>query len=175
MDTEEDPIQSIDVVLTDEEMALADHVAQERQRVQRGSGRRDAKVIESGLDADVQGCRAELAVSRAFNLAWDGKIFEIADWEKWRYLGHDVSGVEVRSTQHENGRLILHPSDKDDSPYILVRAVNPPAFTIVGWCWGRTGKKDLYWHDVGYGRPCYYYPNVCLKPIGLLTSILNIK
>lgn len=167
------------ITLTNQELQLATEIANERQRVQRGAGRRDAKVIESGLDADLQGTKAELAVALAFDLKWDGKLLEIKDWFRWRDEGNDVSGLEVRSTKHRAGRLILHPSDKDTSPYVFVRSHDEPTFEIVGWIWGRNGKKKEYWEDVGYGRPCYMVPNWKVdwefNPIANLQSYLSFS
>ena len=71
---------------------------------------------------------------------------------------------------------IVHPKDDDNSPFVLVRCQERPIYNIVGWQWGREAKKEEYWHDVGYGRPCYYLPNGKLKkPMELLAAMLQLQ
>lgn len=153
------------VSLSPTEIAQAMEVASRRNQMQRAAGRPDGKVIEDSLDIDVQGACAELAVAKALGLPWDGKFFDDAEWLVWRTSGHDVSGLEVRSTRYRSGRLILHRDDSDDLPFVLVRACDNALFEIVGWYWGRDGKKEQWWEDVGRNRPCFYVPNDLLRPM----------
>lgn len=152
------------VKLTEEEINLAYEIAQKRNQSQRKSNRRDGNVLADSLEIDKQGAAAEMAVAKALGRAWDGKFFEIGEWYKWREVGNDVSGLEIRSTKHKNGRLILHPRDKDYAPFILV-VQNKDDFELVGWLYAFEGKKQEYWKDVGYGRPCYYAPQEILRDI----------
>lgn len=155
---------AVDVKLTPEEINEAAAVARLRNQSQRSASRADGMVLSDSLGIDIQGAEAEKAVAVALGIKWDGKFFDINTWLKWRDVGHDVSGIEVRSTRHENGRLILHPKDSDNSPFILVIS-KKPVYSLVGWCWGKDGKRQDYWWDCGYKRPCYYVPRNNLKPI----------
>lgn len=148
----------IRVKLTKNDLKLAESVARSRNKSQRDGDRADGKVMEDSLGIDIQGAEAELAVAKALNLPWDGSFLELDKWFDWRDVGHDVSGLEVRSTHHKNGSLILHPKDKDESPFILVLTHEKPIFILIGWSFGKNGKDPQYWRDVGYGRPCYYLP-----------------
>lgn len=160
------------VNLTEEEINLAYEIANKRNQSQRKANRKDGKVLDDSLGIDKQGALAEMAVAKALGRAWDGKFFEISDWLKWREVGNDVSGLEIRSTKHKNGRLIIHPRDKDYAPFILV-VQNKDDFELVGWIYGLEGKKQEYFADVGYGRPCYYAPREILRDIKTLP--INIK
>lgn len=162
----------IDIVLTVEQVSLAVETGRARSAMQRSTGRRDGKVIASGVDADEQGCLAELAVATALGMPWDGKFFQNEEWEQWRTSGHDVGPLEIRSTKHRTGRLILHDDDRDDSPFVLVLA-DSPRFKLAGWVYGRDGKKESNWEDVGYGRPCYYVKQSRLKPMQELLMLLG--
>ena len=146
------------VKLTTNDLKLAESVARKRNKSQRDGERADGKVMEDSLAIDIQGAEAELAVAKALKLPWDGSFVKLDDWFDWRDNGHDVAGLEVRSTHHKRGSLILHPKDKDEAPFILVLTHERPYFNLVGWNFGREGKKDQYWRDVGYGRPCFYLP-----------------
>jgi hypothetical protein len=125
-------------------------------------------VVEDSLGIDVQGAHAELAVAKGLGLKWDGQFFNLDEWFDWRTDGHDVSGLEVRSTHHPDGCLILHPKDKDDSPFILVLTHKAPDYLLSGWAFGHEGKKEKYWRDVGYGRPCYFLQQSKLRGMDTL-------
>lgn len=155
----------MEITLTEADLALAQETANKRNAENRRVNRRDGKVLSNSLDIDLQGARSELAVARALNLKWDGAFLADEVWKVWKTTGCDVQNLEVRSTLHQNGRLILHPKDKDEAPYILVIASKHPTYQLVGWCFGREGKIQEYWHDVGYGRPCYFVPRNKLKKI----------
>ncbi len=78
--------------------------------------------------------------------------------------GNDVGPHEVRSTDLDHGCLLLHDSDADDTPYWLVVGQHGE-YRIVGWIWGRDGKRDEYWQDKsGQNRPAYFVPQAALHP-----------
>lgn len=113
------------VTLDKTDIKMAEGVAEQRNSSQRSAGRQDGLVKGSSLGRDVEGAMAELAVAKALNLPWDGKFLPIPIWDEWKHNGNDVGSLEIRSTTRSDGRLILHPSDKDWSPYLLVTNENP--------------------------------------------------
>jgi len=159
---------TIEITLTPEEEAYADAVAHRRNAENRRVGRRDGKVVANSIGIDLQGARSELAVAKALGLKWDGKFLRNEAWLKWRVEGHDVGPLEIRSTHHPNGRLLLHPKDPDESPFILVLTHKRPVYILAGWYFGRDGKKNEWWWDPGYGRPCYFVPREQMKPMSTL-------
>lgn len=156
------------ITLTPDEIRFADSIAEKRNTENRKVGRKDGKVLKNSIDIDKQGARSELAVSKAMNLKWDGAFLSDELWQVWRNTGHDVQNLEVRSTRHKTGRLLLHPGDSDESPFILVIASEDPTFELIGWYFGKDGKKDEWWADVGYGRPCYFVPRTEMRAIDSL-------
>jgi hypothetical protein len=68
-----------------------------------------------------------------------------------------------------DGRLILHDHDKDDQPYVLVVGT-APRFELVGWCFGRDGKRPEYVHDPQGGRPAYFVPRAALSSMDALKN-----
>lgn len=161
------------ITLNAADIAAADAVATKRNSENRRVGRKDGKVLKNSIDIDIQGARSEQAVAKGLNMQWDGSFLPDDVWKIWRNVGHDVQQLEVRSTRHPNGRLILHPDDCDDSPFILVLAHNDPEFEIVGWFLGKDGKRKEWWVDVGYGRPCYYVPRDQMRSMDDLHLILT--
>ena len=162
----------MDIKLTLEDITLAAQVAQQRNSSQREAGRADGLVKGSSLGRDIQGAEAELAVSRALNLPWDGKWLPIPEWDQWKHHGNDVGKLEIRSTDRATGRLILHPSDKDHSPYLLVLSHARPVYKLIGWVYGADGKRNEYWRT-NVPRPCYMVPQEELKAMEELLDIVN--
>lgn len=173
------------ITLNEKDVTLATEVAEMRNNSQRNAKRRDGLVKGSSVGRDLQGALAELAVSRALNLHWDGKFLPIKIWDTWKIEGNDVGKLEVRSTERSNGRLILHPKDKDFSPYILVLSYTSgppfvttdnelcePVYKLAGWVYGIDGKKDKYWRD-NVPKPCYMVPQSDLKTMDSLLEILK--
>ena len=104
---------------------------------------------------DIESCGAEMAVAKVLGLYWQSVVRNTED------VNGDVSGVEVRSTTHPQGRLILHDADKDDAPYVLVRG-QFPSYELIGWIKGRDGKREEYWFN-GDGRAAYFVPDSELR------------
>lgn len=160
----------MDVILTKNDLIYAHNIAIKRNKSQRDGNRFDGKVLEDSIGIDIQGAEAELAVAKALKLPWDGSFLKLEKWFEWKQSGTDVSGLEVRSTKHQNGCLIIHKNDKDNVPYILVITKEKPLFKLVGWNFGKSAKFDKYWRDVGYGRPCFFLPQSELYDINDLKN-----
>ncbi len=79
-------------------------------------------------------------------------------------FGIDAGKYEVRGTKYKNGRLILHPTDKDNAIYILVVG-QVPTFNLVGWIAGKNGKQDKFLDDPVGGRLAYFVPQEELSPV----------
>lgn len=160
------------VTLDEKDTVLATAVANLRNKSQRDAKRRDGLVKGSSLGRDLQGALAELAAAKALNLPWDGKWLPVSVWDTWKIHGNDVGKLEIRSTERFDGRLILHPTDKDFSPYLLITSEAHPTYHLVGWIYGIDGKIEKYWRD-NVPRPCYMVPQNDLKSIDDLLEILK--
>jgi hypothetical protein len=94
---------------------------------------------------DIVGMIAEYAVAKAFDRHW-----QPATDQRLSDLPGDVSIYQVRSTEHVDGHLFLHPKDKD-APYILA-VVRENKVLLAGWITKEHGvaagslrSKDTYW------------------------------
>ena len=106
---------------------------------------------ETGLfDNDVESCGAEMAVAKAFGCYWNTYPGE------FRELPGDVANLEVRSTKHVNGSLIVHERDKDDRPFVLVRGTMP-RYEVAGWIMGVQAKKSKWIRKIRK-RSAYFVP-----------------
>jgi hypothetical protein len=98
---------------------------------------------------DVHGLCAEVATSSYLNLHWAGTLGDMK--------ARDVGGlIEVRSCD-PGRRLILHPEDADEAPFVLAW-IDLPTIKLCGWLLGSEAKQQEFWDDPGTGRPAYFVP-----------------
>jgi hypothetical protein len=108
---------------------------------------------------DIEGALAEYALSLFLDVSWNGqgKYYGAPD------IGN-VAGVDVRSTQHENGRLIIHEANDDNRVFWLLTGFRG-LYVVRGWIWGWEGKSQQYWTDpTGKNRAAYFVPQSALRP-----------
>lgn len=149
------------VVLDPAEMAIATLVASIRQAQNLSLGRRDAFGASfapgDGLRLHLEGAAGELAVAKFLGRYWNGSLGQMR--------AGDVGQVQVRTTKHQNGCLILHPSDRDDDVFILAIG-EAPTLRLAGWIRGRDGKQEKFRRDPVGGRAAFFVPQGALRPIG---------
>jgi hypothetical protein len=118
--------------------------------------------VDVALSCHAIGAAGELAVAKALNQYWSG----IND----RAPADVGLSIQVRTVTADNRRLIVHPTDADDQPFVSVLAMGGARFTIRGFMYGRVAKCDAYWTAPnGNGRPAYFVPTAHLTPIERLT------
>jgi hypothetical protein len=159
------------VTLSWREMGLAWYVA---GQMNLSNKMEKAKARYGAPDNDemthVHAMRAELAVAKAFNLFWSGSV--------GNKDAVDVGGIlEVRSSARTgNSRLILHPTDRDDYPYIFADVSAAPTIRLCGWIMGRDGKQQQFWTDpTAAGRPAFFIPQSDLLPMADLHFLVELK
>lgn len=162
------------VKLSQEVIDAVTTIAQRRNAENRAAGQADGLVdhAKGSIAVDVEGALGEYAVARAFGLEWDGAFKDYDSWQAWRSDGHDVSGLEVRTTRHANGRLIVQPWNDDEKPYVLVVLRSDTEADVVGWCWGFQAKQDHYWRH-NWPRPTYAVEQSALSNIEDLKKVWN--
>jgi len=165
-----------EVRLTEEEQHEASRVAWQRHYSHRERGRLDTKTRagDDGRLLDLRGALAEQAVAVAFAVPWDGKFKPIGEWELWRREGHDVSGIEVKSTKRRDNCLLLRKHSSPKLPAVLVIVESKSLVTLVGWCFTHEGQRDEYWRtDVP--KACYMVPQRDLRPMAELSKLLGVE
>lgn len=126
-----------------------------------------------GLDADHAeslrinrvGALAELCVAAWLGVA-DRWVEVTPDYKNLK--GDVVPGLEVRSTRHHSGNVILHPRDPDDRVYVGVRTApaNQHGYVeLTGWIVARDGKQERWWPGRNPDRPCFMVPGSALRPM----------
>lgn len=158
------------VTLTWAEMMTAYHIASQRRIMnmrKKLPGRYGAPEQDGSEELDIVSTRGEMAVAKGLNLYWSGSVGD--------YGAVDVGGlVEVRTRTKNWHSLIVHPGDRDWSPYVLVDASETPDMRLVGWVFGRDGKDERFWADPSKkNRPAYFIEQNELRPMSELVSLLK--
>jgi len=148
----------MNVELTPKEMIVAATMGVMRQVENLKLGRRPAH--GAGTSADwqkhIEGCLAEFAAAKALGLYPAGAA---------TFRAPDLGGtLEVRSTQHPRGRLLVHPEDPDGHRYLLVAGENG-SYEIAGWISGEDAKRSQWWDEPQKGRPAYCVPQSALRSV----------
>lgn len=99
---------------------------------------------QSDWSIDIDGACAEIAVAKYRGLYWTptNGTFKLPD----------LGDLQIRSTSHLSGHLIVRPNDTKNERFILVRTA-PPSFTICGWYWASDAKADRYWRQDSWWVP----------------------
>jgi len=157
----------VTVTLTAEQVDLAYDVAKRRNGIHRANNRADGNVNGQSLAVDIDGAMAELAVCVAYNKPWENAFVSLERWDNERRMLHDVAHLEVKSTRHPNGCLLVQKQFSDEPPYVLVITARAPEFRLAGWLYGWEVKQAKFWRtDVP--RPCYMAPQNALRPMDTL-------
>jgi DNA polymerase III alpha subunit len=160
------------IVLTKEQQKYANQIGAKRQKYNESINKKDAYGFKgNGEKIHIQGARAELSVSLILKQDW-------TDFKKnYTSIMADVGkNIQVRSTNYREGNLLVHPKDKDDQVFVLVKSHNYPEMEISGWILGKDAKRKEFWEDGTNwpkfkGRACYRFPYERLNPITTLESL----
>lgn len=110
------------------------------------------------LHEEVLGCLGEMAFAK-YRLK-DGFVPEINTFHKQA----DVDQVEVRSTDKENGSLIVRSNDVLNRTFVLA-IVKDRSVVLAGWLKGFEAQEDQYLKDPNGYRPAWFVPQDELRPM----------
>lgn len=111
---------------------------------------------EDNWSAHIEAAGSEIAVAKVLDRYW-------FDDSAPDYEGDIGTGIQVRHTSRNDGRLIVHKEDPDQQVFYLVRG-SLPKFDVVGHILGADAKQDEFWTDPGTGRPAFFVPAHALTP-----------
>ena len=151
------------------DVLLAGHVATLRATSNLFKRRQHKHGAQGGFsDFHFAGALAELAVAKSLGLYWPPPLDD--------FDACDVGGlVDVRATPRADGRLIVHPDDAADRPFVLARLHDLPNVSLVGWKTAGEAQRPEYWIDPGNGRPAYFVPESALARMDTLPAWLTAR
>lgn len=126
----------------------------------RGVGHKYGLERNPALDQHRHGmaAMAEATVAAMLRSTWDQSIGGADD-------GSDVGGrVGVRWTPLDYGCLLLHDSDRNDVPQVLVIGTAHP-LRVVGWAWPDDVRLPKFWRERGVRNPAYFVPQSFLRTV----------
>lgn len=152
----------MEVTLSWEEVEWAATVGMRRTIESCRSRRRDAhgllgkRETEIPWNIDIQGALGELAVAKAFGIAWPAHI--------GNFHGPDVARkLQVRTATDPSHSLIVRSADADDHVFVLALG-KLATYRIVGYVLGRKAKQKQ-WERAPRGRPAaWFVPQSALFP-----------
>lgn len=143
------------IKLTGAEMQMAALVGTQRQleSLKLGHKHMYGAKNEDSWQMNIEGALGECALAKHLGVYWS----------KGAVGAPDVGEVDVRTTTHQDGRLILHDRDHDNRKYYLLTGINGE-YVIRGWMWGKDGKNAKYKQDPqGTNRWAYFVPQADLQ------------
>ena len=144
----------ISIELTSSEIMGAAITGVMRQTQNLKLGRKPA--YGAGKDNDwqlnIEGALGEAALAKHLDHYWLGTGV---------LRSPDVGKVDVRTTTHPKGRLIIHKEDPDDRRFYLLIGCNGK-YMLHGSIMGADAKRDEWWSDPNTGRPAYFVPQSAL-------------
>jgi hypothetical protein len=148
----------VPVVLSEQELLQGLMAGGGRQIESVMQGRADQHGAPVALDWQnhIEGALGELAVAKVLGLYWNYGIGV--------FKGPDVADLQVRTTRHGNGRLLVHREDAGHARFVLVTGANG-RYVVRGWIYGWLAKRPKYWTEPQPGRGCYAVPQEDLRPI----------
>lgn len=157
------------VVLTPAELRICRWVGRQRRSSAQRHGRVPADgptkyVAPADASLDIRGVECEFAASIVLNMSWRPTIGQIDQPD----IG---DGVDVRSTELANGRLIVKPKDAE-RPFVLVVKMSADTFRVPGWLMASEAKARFPLLT-GHGDAAHFVPQERLRPIDELRRALN--
>lgn len=138
-----------EIKLTTYEIMMAANVGVMRQveNIKYNAKQRYGADDETDWQKHIESALTECAMAKYTNVFWC----------KRDRSAPDVGELEVRASQREDARLIIHKDDHDDRQYWLVTGKNG-VYKIHGYMLGRDAKNQKYWTDPKTGRPAFFVP-----------------
>jgi hypothetical protein len=150
------------VTLTREEMNIVRILGELRSSMSRSHNVKNNKVGHlSDEEIDVDGVMAELAFCKHHNIYFDPTINPRSSTYDCLYMG---KRIDVKSTRHQNGRLIKHIKHNSDvDVFVLAIIKDKNTVTFPGYSTATNLYKSENIKDIGYGDT-YVIENDQLTP-----------
>ena len=130
----------------------------------------DADAHKYGFDGDnlhahIDGCMSEKAAAKMTGAKWDDGPWKPKSW--------DVGKLQVRSTKHKNGCLLIRPNDDDNDVFLLV-IDDFPSYRLVGWLPCKLCKQEKWRRAPNNRPPAWFVPQDVLRKIEDLPKYENL-
>lgn len=158
------------VWLDKHEMFECQHAAANRWRYARSTGieNKRADGSRSDNDVDVLGIKGEVAVAKLLGLSYD-RIFTVGT-DDGSDLNFKGITIDVKSTFHEGGRLLLRRELRSEVAVLVVPTKDDNVMRVVGYTDAKHYERHKVVDSIG-GKPTECLRQDALLPIDMLWSM----
>ena len=157
----------VEFVFTEEERRQAVAEGLRRQGFNESKGLRGrnggAWKGSKALDIHLLGAAGEVAVASYLGLK--SELFKETEAKK---NSDDLPGIDVKTRSKASYDLIVQRGSDPQKKFVLVTIENQQTL-LHGWCYGHEALQERFWADPARGRPAYFIPKECLRPIETLS------
>lgn len=139
------------VSLDDMEIKLCNFIGRKRSEIARLNNVKDAKMgSHDGVDADIQGFKAEYGFAKLFNIFPD---FGLSP-RSGSFDGVTKSGAryDIKSTKYKTGNLLSTLKVNPDIDIYILAYVNENVVEFIGWAKKEQLIKEENIKDLGHGK-----------------------
>jgi hypothetical protein len=112
------------------------------------------------LYEEVVGCCGEIAVAKL------GGFYFVPGLNEFHTVPDVFKDVEVRSTDREDGGLIIRDNDVPERRFVLA-IVNGNEVYLAGWIYGYDGMKSEFLKNPNNHTPAWFVPRKNLNPMAI--------
>lgn len=139
------------VRLDDKEVSLCKYIGTLRSSIARSNDVVDAKIgNQDGIEADVQGFKAEYAFAKANNLFPDFGLSPRSG--SYDGITRNNNRYDIKSTSHKKGNLLSTLKINKDVDIYILAVVDNNIVDFIGWASKETLIKDENIKDLGHGK-----------------------
>jgi hypothetical protein len=137
--------------LDDKEVSLCKYIGTLRSSIARSNGVVDAKIgNQDGVEADIQGFKAEYAFAKANNLFPDFGLSPRSG--SYDGVTRNNNRYDIKSTSHKKGNLLTTLKINKDVDIYILAVVDNNIVDFVGWASKEALIKDENIKDLGHGK-----------------------
>ncbi len=137
--------------LDDKEVSLCKYIGTLRSSIARSNGVVDAKIgNQDGVEADIQGFKAEYAFAKANNLFPDFGLSPRSG--SYDGVTRNNNRYDIKSTSHKKGNLLSTLKINKDVDIYILAVVDNNIVDFVGWASKEALIKDENIKDLGHGK-----------------------
>ena len=142
------------VILDTQEIKFSEYIGELRSNVSRSNNVFDAKAgNQDGVQADIQGFKAEYAFAKKNNLFPDLGLSPRSG--SYDGITRDNNRYDIKSTTYKNGNLLATLKINNDVDIYILAHVDDNEVNFIGWVRKEEFIKDENIRDLGHG-PAYF-------------------
>ena len=139
------------VILDKQEIELCNYVGKLRSHIARNNNIKDAKIgNHNGVDADIQGFKAEYAFAKKNNLFPDFGLSPRSG--SYDGITKNNTRYDIKSTHHKKGNLLSTLKINKDIDVYILAYVNENIIEFVGWANKEELIREENIKDLGHGK-----------------------